>query len=409
MRLMWWLILCSSALLAELDIKGFVALESQFYLSRPAEKHAQNFTLKEQLELTYNEGDFEAIGLLNVQQDAHDLVGNEENERTFIRLDELYGKYNFENDMVMAGRNIRFWGALEVRNIVDGFNPQDLRNDPFETDKTGVWNAQYSHYTDSGEFSVIVKLREADQKMADFPYVYYFFPEFVDYRDDLESESSRYRPTFYLTYSGSTDTEYALDYAVILQNGYDSQRYFISDGPLVGTPVDLQQHAYLVNKVSTYNTLVMGNTLLKAEALYADVIDDPNISDYMHIGLGVEHTLTQVIGDADFGLIAEYYYYDTFESGKYTDLELFEVFQNDLFLGGRYTFNDVDNSSIIGGAVLDMDYNEQSYYVEYETRIADTLKVHLDYRYIEPSKKTLTAFHLLGRHQRIGLNIGYYF
>ena len=189
-------------------------------------------------------------------------------------MDELYGKYNFENDMVMAGRNIRFWGALEVRNIVDGFNPQDLRSDPFETDKMGVWNAQYSHYTESGEFSVIVKFKEEDQKMADFPYAYYFFPDFMDYDDSLRSESSQYRPTFYLAYSGSTDTEYAVDYAVILQNGYDSQRYYIADGPLIGAPVDFHQYAYEVNKVSTYNTMVMGNTLLKVEALYADVIDD---------------------------------------------------------------------------------------------------------------------------------------
>ncbi len=409
MRRLPWLLLLTSALLAEFDIKGFVSLESQVYLTHPSQKHGQNFTLQQQLEITYSEGDFEAIGLLNAQQDAYDLFSNEENERTFIRLDELYGRYNFENDMVMAGRNIRFWGALEVRNIVDGFNPQEMRNDPFETDKMGVMNAQYSHYTESGELSIIVKFEERDQKMAAFPYVYYFFPAFVNYEDTLQSESSRYRPTLYLSYSGSTDTEYAVDYALILQHGYDSQRYFTLDAPLVGIPVNLEQHAYLVNKISTYNTMVVGNTLLKVEVLYADVIDDPNISDYMHLGLGVEYTLTQFIGDANFGLIAEYYYYDTFESGKYTDLELFEIFQNDLFIGGRYSFNDADGSSIIGGAVLDLDYDEQSYYVEYETRIADILKVYMDYRYIEPSKDMLTAFHLLGRHQRVSLNLAYHF
>ncbi len=399
----------TSSLLAEFDVKGFVALDSQVYLTHPAQKHGQNFTLQQQLEMTYSEGDFEVVSLLNAQLDSYDFFGNEENKRTFIRLDELYGKYNLENDMVTLGRNVRFWGALEVRNIVDGFNPEDLRNDPFETDKMGVMNAQYSHYTESGEFSVIVKFEERDQKMADFPYVYYFFPLFVHYEDTLQSESSRYRPTLYVSYSGSTDTEYAVDYALILQHGYDSQRYYRADDPLVGTPVNFQQHAYLVNKVSTYNTMVVADTLLKVEALYADVIDDPNISDYLHLGLGVEHTLTQLVGEADLGLIAEYYYYDTFESAKYTDLELFEIFQNDLFIGGRYSFNDSDSSSIIGGAVLDLDYNEQSYYVEYETRMADVLKVHFDYRYIEPSKDALTAFHLLGRHQRVGLNLVYYF
>ena len=39
-----------------------------------------------------------------------------------------------------------------------------------------------------------------------------------------------------------------------------------------------------------------------------------------HIGAGVEHTLSQVVGDADVGLIGEYYRYETVESGKLTDL-----------------------------------------------------------------------------------------
>jgi len=409
MKQLLLVIVLSCALLAGLDVKGYVALDSQVYLTHPSDKQSENFTLKQQLEVAYTKDNFEALLLLNAQQDAYDLFGNRENERTFIRLDELYGKYNFENDMLMAGRTIRFWGALEVRNIVDGFNPQEMRNDPFETDKIGVWNLQYTHYTDSGELSVIIKAYEEKQKMAAVPYVYYFFPSFIQYDDTLQTASSRYRPTIYVSYSGSTDTEYALDYAVILQHGYDSQRYFKADGPLNGQPVSMKQYAYLVNKILTYNTLVIGNTLFKAEALYADVIDDPNISDYAHVGLGVEHTLSQIVGESDLGLIAEYYYYKTFEGGKYTDLELFEIFQNDLFLGGRYSVNDADDSSIIGGVILDLEYHEQSYYVEYETRIAQLFKLHLDYRYIEPSKHTLTAYRLLGRHQRIGLNLAYYF
>ena len=73
MRWLLWLILFGSALLAELDVKGFVAMDSQFYMSRPADKHAQNFTLQEQLELTYSEGDLEAVGVLYAQQDGYDL------------------------------------------------------------------------------------------------------------------------------------------------------------------------------------------------------------------------------------------------------------------------------------------------------------------------------------------------
>ncbi len=400
------LLLLSALAQAEWEFSGHADWTSQVYLTHPEEKHSTNNTLFTQVEAGYLKGDFEAHTKISAQLDSYDLQGSsQKNERSFIRLDELYGSYSFEDDAVMAGKGIRFWGALEVDNIVDGFNPDDLRSDLMDPDKLGVWHAAYTHYTQSGEIELLVKLREEKQPMAAFPYVYYFFPEFVTYDDDLLTESSRYRPSVYLKWSGSTDTEYALDYAFIIENGYDSQRYFQADG----LPTNFKEQAYLVNKLMSYNTLVTGATLWKLEVLYSDVINDKKVSDYWHLGVGIEHTLSQVYGSADLGLISEYYRYETIESGKLTDLELFEVFQDDLFLGMRCSFNDADDAAIVGGVVLDLEYDEQSYYVEYETRVAETFKLKADYRYIEPSEDTLTAFNLMGRHQRVSIKIGYYF
>jgi len=403
-------LLLGTSLLCDVEIKGHLDLQAQAYLTHPEQKHPDNYTAMAQIELGYLKDDFEAIAKLSAQQDYYDLQSSSDhNDRSFLRLDELYAKQDFEDSQILAGKSIRFWGALEVDNIVDTFNPDDLRTDLFDTDKLGVWNASYTQYTDTGELSLIIKIDEQDQPMAAYPYVYYLFPEYVFYDKSLQLEKSRNRPSVFLKYSGSTDTEYALDYAFILENGYDSQRYFTSDGPLNGSPVTFKQHAYLVNKAMTYNTLVVGASLFKMEALYADVIDNKLISDFYHLGLGVEHTLTQVYEQADLGLIAEYYKYDTLQSHKYSDLDLFQIFQNDLFVGLRYSFNEGNDASIIGGAIVDLDYHEQSYYIEYEGRLAETFKLNLDYRYTEPSPDTLTAFHIMGRHQRLSLKLGYYF
>ncbi len=399
-----------SALMAEVDFKGHVDLTSQAYLNHREGKHSNNFTASAQLELGYTKENYETLAKLSAQQDYHDLKGSsEQNERSFLRLDEFYAQYEGEAYQLMAGKSIRFWGALEVENIVNGFNPDDLRTDLFDADKLGVWNLSYTHYTDNGELAAIIKLEEQDQPMATHPYVYYLFPEFVSYDKDLQTEKSKNRPSVYLKYSASTDTEYALDYALIFENGYDSQRYFSSSGPLIGFPVTFKEHAYLVNKIMSYNTLVVGSTLLKLEALYTDVIDEETVSDYYHLGWGLEHTLTQFYEQADLGLIAEYYKYDTLEDDKLSDLELFEIFQNDLFLGLRYSFNEGNDASIVGGVIWDLDYREQSYYLEYEGRVAETFKLKLDYRYVEPSEDTATAFNLIGRHQRLSLGLGYYF
>ena len=59
--------------------------------------------------------------------------------------------------------------------------------------------------------------------------------------------------------------------------------------------------------------------------------------------------------------------------------------------------------------IHDLEYDEQIYYAELGSRIGDSFKVEIDYYYIEPSKKAQTANALLGRHQRVGVNIAYYF
>ncbi len=319
----------------------------------------------------------------------------------------------------MVGKNIRFWGALEVNNITDAFNSDELRSDPFQKDKLGSWNMEYTHYTDNGEFSAILKFYEQDRKMSAYPYVYYYFPATIEiapnielplqYNNKLSTESSQFRPSVYLKYSASTDTEYPLDYAIIFENGYDSQRYYTTSVSNNLSTIDTNENAYLVNKILTYNTLVIGATLLKLEAVYTDVINDNEISDYVHLGLGVEHTLSQIYEDADLGLIAEYYNYTTLENNKRTDLQLFEVFQNDLFLGFRYSFNNSDTSSIVSGAIIDLDYDEQVYYFEYQTRLADMFKINFDYRLTNPSNIYKTAFNLMQKHERLSLKIGYYF
>ena len=427
MRPLLGLLLLSSLLYGEFEYKGYVGADAQGYLTKPDGKHPGNFTLQQQLELKYILDDFEAVVNVYAQEDSYDL-SDEKNERTFIRLDELYGKYYFENDMILAGRNIRFWGALEVNNIVDTFNTKDFRTDGLDPQKQGAWNASYTHYFESSELSFIAKFYEDQQKMAAYPYVYYFFPKGITYDSKIESDESLYRPTLYLSWSGSTESDTPIDYAFIVQHGFDSQRAFSSSQTTLPTAPILNEKVYLANKVMTYNTMVIGATLLKVEALATDVINETSsispegplkVEDYYQVGVGIEHTLTGIVADADLGLLAEYYYYNTFNSGKdiATDLTLFQVFQNDLFVGFRYTFNDASDSSIIAGAIIDMDYHEQSYSFKYETRFFDVLSTKIDYAYINPSSSTETAYHLMGlnpdgsisAHQRIGLNLAYHF
>ena len=407
MKLLSLLFLMSVSLMAELEIRGHLDLDIQAYLTRAEKKNASSLTAKQTLEFRYTKNDLSIFVKLYAQEAYADFLETEDKtSRTFARLDELYLRYELENATMQIGKSIKFWGALELENIVDVFNPNELRDDLFKTNALGVWNTSYSYYTDRGELSVIIKLEEPKQKMADFAYVYYLFAQNASYDDALQTSKNINTPSLYLLYSGSTDTEYGIDFAFIYEHGYDSQRYFFKQR---GASTSYRQYAYEVDKFMTYNTLVVGSTLLKLEALYAMVDDSELISDYSHIALGVEHALDDLQNGATLSLISEYYKYTTYEDGKYTDLQLFENMQNDIFLGVRYALNNSDDTEIVGGVIHDLEYDEQTYYFELESRVGGFLKIAVDYYYIVPSKKELTANALLGRHQRVGVNIAYYF
>lgn len=395
--------LLSTFSFAQIQYEGFVGLDTQSYSSKE-NKHSNNISLEQQLKLSYKKDNYSSILEIYAQEDKTDFLNIKDNNRSFARINEAYMQYENDDSKILFGKNIRFWGALEVKNIVDTFNIQDGRSDPFKTDKIGAYNISYSHFFEDSELLVIAKLYEQKNKMASASYIYSILNEDEFFSKTLKSEKSLYRPSIYLAYNGTSyGDEYSLDYAFIYENGYDSQRY------LTRTNNEYTQHTYLANKFMTYNTLVYDSTLYKLEALYTDIINDENVSDYIHLAFGLEHTLEQLENGHEIGLIAEYYYYDTLENNKLTDLNLGETFQNDLFLGLRYNFNDIEDSNIVGGVILDTNYDEQSYYLEYQTRAFDMFKIKFDYRYSEPSTTHNTVFAIQGRHQRVALNISYHF
>ncbi|MDF1875159.1 hypothetical protein JHD48_05380 [Sulfurimonas sp. SAG-AH-194-I05] len=404
-RIFFTLFFTSQCLFSDVEISGHVDFNAQAYVLTDSSKYKNAFTAKQTLALEYTNENVTLFTKVYAQEAYHDFFGQkDETQRSFVRLDELYVTIENDESTIEIGKSIKFWGSLELRNIVDVFNPNDLRNDMFVNDKLGVWNVSYAYYTENGEIALILKGTEQKQRMAGESYAYYFFSQPLRYDAHLQTTQSKKRPTAYLKWSGSTQSDTPIDYAFIYQNGYDSQRYF----SIIANQT-LAQHVYRVNKFMTYNTLVIGATLIKLEALYAFVEENTNVGDYSHLGLGVEHTFNTFKSGAGIGLIGEYYRYDTYDTDKFDDVQLFETMQNDLFIGVRYTLNDEDDSSFIGGIVHDLEYDEQTFYVKYESRLQESFKVEIDYFYIEPSKNTQTAYSYLGRHQRVGVNIAYHF
>ena len=382
--------LLSSLLLAEgFEYKGNIGFESSYIDHDIAGKRDKQNALNLELELKQKikDGQFVFNGKA--------IIDKDDKNRRYFDANDFYYKYNFENSDLLIGRNTRFWGAMEFYNHTDSFNTKDLRDDPFDYDsKIGANSIAYTQYFENSEVALIAKIHEESHRVQDTKSVNNFFP--ANYSSKLETQKDRDRPTMYLKYSGSGE-ETQVDYSLIYQNGYDEQRYL---APVKG---ELREHAYIVNKLMGYATLVNGETIYKTELAYTKS-DDDRVSDYSQISLGVEHTLYGVWDKSDLGLLAEYYRYEAKDSDKLGAKEFGNLFADDLMLGLRLTLNDGADSDVLGGVAIDRDNREKIIFVEYNTRLLDKYKLGLSYQHLSPENGS--TFKEL---DRATLELGYYF
>ncbi len=382
-------LLSASLWSGDFSYKGNIGFEAS-YIDHdiPNKRDSQN-ALRLELELKQKLGEGELVF------NGEGIYDRDDEERRYVDINDLYYKHNFADSDLLIGRNTRFWGAMEFYNHTDNFNTKDWRDDPFDYDsKIGAWNIAYTHYFENSELSVIAKVHEEEQKVQDGESVNNFLPPIYD--SSLETQEDRDRPTLYLKYSGSGE-ETQIDYALIYQNGYDEQRYLTP----VGT--ELQQHAYLVNKLMGYATLISGETIYKTELAYTQS-DEDLVSDYAQGSIGVEHTLYSVVGKADLGLLAEYYKYKNFDEDKLGAKDFGNLFADDIALGFRVSLNDGADSDILGGVSIDRDNQEKIYFVEYNTRLYDKYKLGLSFQHLSPEEESLFQ-----EMDRATIEFGYYF
>ncbi len=371
---------------SELEYRGDISFETQYLHHNLDNKRDSALALRLDAELKKEVGD--GVFVAKVKG----ILDNDDKQRRYLDFNDLYYKHNFEDSDILIGRNTRFWGALEFYNLVDVFNTKDFLDDPFDYDsKLGAWNVAYTKYLENSELSLIVKLYEERQQMQDIESVNNFFP--LPYNDNLKTSKDKSRPTIFLKYSGSGD-EVQVDYGVVYQNGYDSQRYVSMENG------ELRQNAYIVNKLLGYVTYIHEDTIYKTEIAYA-ISDEDKVSDYAEFGVGLEHTLYGVWERKDLGLLAEYYRYEAKDDEK---IDFNKIFADDLTLGFRLSMNDASSSEILGGLDLDLDTKEKIFFVEYDTRVWQMYKLKASYTHLAPKSESVFA-----KLDKVKLELGYYF
>lgn len=314
-------------------------------------------------------------------------------ERTHADLREAF-LYTSKGDWEWrAGVSKVFWGVTESRHLVDIINQSDTVENVDGEDKLGQPMVHASLVRDWGvlDMFVLPGFRERT------------FPG-VDGRLRAPLVVDTDNPVY-----ESSDEENHVDLAVRWSNSigdWDVGLHYFDgtsrDPRLVpglkgATPV-LIPHYDQIQQVGLDAQAIFEGWIWKLEAINRD----SDIEDYTAATGGFEYTIVSVTGgDSDLGLLMEYHYDERREEAN-TSL------QDDLFLGGRWAFNDADSSEILAGVIVDMEDDSQSLRLEASTRLSSGLTLTVEGQAFSNTDEQNLQY-ALRDDGFVQLELGYYF
>ena len=343
-------------------------------------EHASNLSLKY---ISYDNFDNELLfnGKTNLKyiRDSYEikselkyLYSNRYEKRKLLELNELYLTAEYDESKFEMGKSIKYWGELEGYNITDIFNQKDSMTDPFEnSSKIGSYTINYTRYLDNDIVEIGAKLYEEDKKIPNGNMPYSITN--LKYDNSLEVKSSKHTPSIYLKYNLLTNKYLESDSKFILWHGYDNKRYFVQKDQST-----LSQYAYKVNKLLFFSNIIYENIIFKLEATYTDIVDDKKMSDYTQVAFGAEFG-SYDMDQFEVSFYSEYYNYYYKEKQKIKNIDISEIYNNDIFLATKINFNDTKRSELKSGILYDISNSEKVFKTTFKSSIKDNIILNLEY------------------------------
>jgi len=296
-----------------------------------------------------------------------------------------------------AGIRKEFWGVTEFQHLVDVINQTDSVEDLDGEDKLGQLMLNLSLVRDWG----IIDL--------------YFLPGFRE--RTFGDESSRLRAPLvvdanHISYE-SSDEEKHVDFAIRWSHtigDFDIGSYWFQGTnreplltPIVeGDRVFLGQYYSQMDQFGFDAQATLGDWLWKFETIYRST----KAENFWAAQGGFEYTYIGVFDSSvDLGLLAEYGWDargDDDKAGAKIGT------QDDLFLGSRVAFNDMQSSEVLLGLGVDLDHNALSFLIEANRRFGESFKVSLDLRLLQSSVPS-DPLYSIRDDDHLQLGVEYYF
>lgn len=293
-----------------------------------------------------------------------------DDRRTHADLREANYSYKGDGWEVLIGAHTVFWGRAESRHLVNVINQVDLVENFDAENYLGQPMLNVNFTGDWGKLALFAMTGFRNQT----------FPA-NDGRLRGPARIAAYSPQF-----ECAAQEWCFDFATRYENSFGPLDFGLSffhgtnREPLF-VPTVNGEFAPFYQRMAQFGAdaaYVMGNFIFKAEAIYRWGADNPLVSGSDHFfatTFGGEYTWKDPFdGGYDLGLLVEYNYDDRDFSQPVT------IYDNDVFAGLRFTFNDDTDTHALIGAQVDVRNGSSYIYVESSRRIGEDWRIGVEVR-----------------------------
>ncbi|MCI0507585.1 MAG: hypothetical protein L0Z73_15945 [Gammaproteobacteria bacterium] len=343
--------------------RGYIAGEMRYFPQEPLDPRqfdGSNWSLSAQPEYhtQWDNGNQLFTFTAFARVDQHD------DERAHADIRELAWTRVAETWELKIGIRKIFWGVTESQHLVDIVNQTDLVENIDGEEKLGQPMINLNLVRNWGTLGLFVLpgFRErtfpgAEGRLRTIPPVDTGHPI---YESDAEDKHIDYAARW-SHFIGIWDIGLSYFY------GTSRDPLFIpnNDGSALYPVYNI------INQAGLDVQATVGDWLWKLELISRDGFIDRR---YTALTGGFEYTLVGILeSQYDLGLLAEYLFDDRNKDAT-------TPFDNDMLLGGRFTFNDAQSTEILAGVIVDLDNDSQMSILEASRRLGDAWKLTIEAR-----------------------------
>ncbi len=289
--------------------------------------------------------------------------GSEDDARNHGDIRELKWLHVGSDDEWRIGIDSVFWGVTESRHLVDIINQTDRLEGLDGEDKLGQPMIHYTRIADWGVLDAFLLTGFREPGFHDAKGRLRLLLPVDDTQTGYESADGKHHVDVALRYSqGFGDSEIG----VSLFHGTNRDPAFSVGSNAAGQPVLIPYYSQITQLGVDVQTIIE-DWIWKLEM----IARSSEAEAYVASTFGFEYTFYGIFDSAiDMGTLLEYSMENRFENAG--------VFDNDVFVGARFAFNDVQSSEVLAGLFYDVDLQSRSLRVEASRRLGSSWKMSVE-------------------------------